>query len=154
MPWKDFSDPCNPPSGVFSRGLSLGHHWRSIVYTATKCNELNFINLSLFLMLCEPAIASILLITFWGLFPECTLLPSSSKTKNRNWNSNYLRSLCCKNILTTAKISWSWGCRSDPRNSFSSSSFCRWIVRFKEEQGVGIVDNPISIWTLDFHYII
>ena len=34
MPWKDPSDPCYllPPLGVFPRGLSLGHHWRSIVY--------------------------------------------------------------------------------------------------------------------------
>ena len=30
--WKDPSDPSKPTSGVFPRGLSLGHHWRSIVY--------------------------------------------------------------------------------------------------------------------------
>ena len=32
LTWKDSSDPCKPTSGVFPRGLSLGHHWRSIVY--------------------------------------------------------------------------------------------------------------------------
>ena len=30
--WKDPSDPSKPTSGVFQRGLSLGHHWLSIVY--------------------------------------------------------------------------------------------------------------------------
>ena len=31
--WKDPSDPCKSPLGVFPRGgLSLEHHWQSIVY--------------------------------------------------------------------------------------------------------------------------